>query len=82
MGLAEGKDERDRFAKMAGETFKEGEWNTFRILCEGDRIRIWVNGVLTTDVKDDIFSKGSIALQHHGKGGVHQFRNIRIRTIK
>lgn len=76
-----GKEETERFRKMSQGAFKDGEWNKFRIRCEGDRIQIWVNGVETADVRDDRFTKGSVALQHHGKGGLHRFRNIRIRKL-
>lgn len=77
-----GADESKRFKEMAGDAFRTGEWNHFRIRCEGKRIQIRVNGTLTADVEDDRFAKGSIALQHHGKGDVHRFRNIRIRPLK
>jgi hypothetical protein len=71
----------DAFYKAAGDCFKVNEWNTFRIRCEGKRIQIWVNGHQTADVTDDKYSKGSIALQHHGKGDVHRFRNVRIKKL-
>ena len=75
------KEESAKFKEMAGESFKVGEWNALRVLCEGDHIRIWVNDTLTADVRDKRFAKGAVALQHHGKGDVHRFRNIRIRKV-
>ncbi len=77
-----GKEETERFHKMAGDSFKDGQWNKFRIRCQGDHIEIWVNDVQTADVHDDRFRRGSVALQHHGKGDVHQFRNVRIRPME
>jgi len=57
-------------------------WNKYRIECRGDWIRIWVNGVLTTDERDPVDQYGPIALQHHGeKGQVYRFRNIRIQDL-
>lgn len=76
-----GKEETKRFADMAGDTFKAGQWNHFRIRNVGSSIQIWVNGVLTADVEDERYTSGSIALQHHGKGDVHRFRNVRIKTL-
>ena len=76
-----GRSESERFTKMVGDSFKVGTWNRFRIRCEGDHIVIHLNGVLTADVHDDRFDGGAIALQHHGKGAIHRFRNIRIRPL-
>lgn len=76
-----GDDEAARFREMAGDSFQPDDWNQIRIHCEGERIQVWVNDALTADVADATFAEGSIALQHHGKGGVHRFRNVRIREI-
>ncbi|NNM30504.1 MAG: sulfatase-like hydrolase/transferase [Akkermansiaceae bacterium] len=76
-----GAAEKKRFREMAGDCFQPEEWNAIRIRAEADRIRTWVNGVLTADVRDEKFSRGAVALQHHGKGGLHRFRKIRIREI-
>ena len=76
------KEEKARFEKMAGDCFKDGAWNRFKIRCVGKKIQIWVNGVLTADLEDELFSSGVVALQHHGKGDVHRFRNIRLRPLK
>ena len=60
-------------------------WNDYRILCEGPRIRIWLNGKLTVDYteKDDnIADSGIIGLQiHGGPPSEAWYRNIRIREI-
>ena len=70
------------FCKRAGDCFKRDGWNTYRIECRGDSLKISVNGVVTTDVKDSVDPQGYIALQHHGeKGQVYRFRNIRIQEI-
>jgi hypothetical protein len=57
--------------------FKKGEWNKFRVLCEGDRYRTWVNGVPVADVRDGLDATGLLGLQVHGipKGqGPYQVR--------
>jgi hypothetical protein len=63
-------------------SFKRYDWNKYRIHAEGNRIRIWVNGVLCNDLTDDLDAEGHIGIQHHGeKGKVYRFRNIRIREL-
>lgn len=62
--------------------FKNGEWNKYRILAEGDHIQVWVNEIQTTDFHDSEDAEGHVAIQHHGEDGlVYQFRNLRIREI-
>jgi len=71
------------FRGRAGDSFKRDDWNTYRIECVGDSIKIFVNGTLCTDVKDSMDAQGYIALQHHGeKGKVYRFRNVRIKVLK
>lgn len=70
----------------ARNAFKEGQWNHYRIVAQGDRIRSWVNGVPCADFQDDLDAGGLIGLQVHGikKGsGPYQvrWRNIRIREL-
>ena len=69
------------FYKVAGDCYKAGEWNKFRIKVVGEHIQVWINGHKTTDIKDKRFKKGQIALQHHGKGAMHYFRNIRVKNL-
>ena len=77
-----GAEQAKQFAAMSKDAFDNEKWNTFRIRCEGDHIEIWVNDKQTADVHDDRFTKGNIALQHHGKGGLHRFRNVKLRELK
>ncbi|WP_041522722.1 3-keto-disaccharide hydrolase [Gilvimarinus agarilyticus] len=67
--------------------FKAGQWNHYKISARGPDIKIWVNDVLTTHVKDTHLSEGFIGIQHHGSQGFAQrgdtaytvkFRNISI----
>jgi len=66
--------------------FKKNEWNKFRVEAIGHSIKVWVNGVQTIDLVDDMTASGFIALQVHNireesKAGkeIH-YRNIRIKT--
>jgi hypothetical protein len=72
------------FRKRAGEAFKRNEWNKYRITCQGKKIKIEVNGVVTTEVEDDMDASGPVGIQHHGeKGGqIYRFRNLRIKELK
>ncbi len=71
------------FRKRAGDSFKRHDWNTYRITCQGKKIKIEVNGVVTTEVEDGVDASGPIGIQHHGeKGQTYRFRNLRIRELK
>jgi hypothetical protein len=71
------------FKQRAAGAFKRNDWNTYRITCQGNKIKIEVNGVTTTDITDDRDSTGPIAIQHHGeKGATYRFRNLRIKELK
>jgi hypothetical protein len=76
------KKSEDAFRERAGDTFERNDWNTYRITCQGDKIKIEVNGVVTTDVQDDMDISGIIGIQHHGeKGQTYRFRNLRIKEL-
>jgi hypothetical protein len=62
--------------------FKPGEWNHYRVVCIGNRIRAWVNGVATADFADtaDVAdAEGFIGLQvHSGSTCDMRWRNLRL----
>ena len=69
------------------EKYKPGEWNTYRIVCEGPGISIYLNGALMSRITDHRFtertSRGIIALQMHpGPPMKVQFKNIRLKTLR
>jgi hypothetical protein len=73
----------EAFVKQAGDCFKRDGWNKYKIQCEGDRLRIWVNDVLTTDHKDATDASGPLGIQHHGEAGqVYRYRNLRVKELK
>jgi Domain of Unknown Function (DUF1080) len=77
------KASEEAFRARAGDAFKRNDWNTYRIECRGKSLKIFVNGVLTTDIEDDTDASGVIAIQHHGeKGQTYKFRNLRIQELK
>lgn len=72
-------------AFTAGKTFKHNDWNHLRIICEGSRVRTWVNGVVGADLTDAKgAADGFIALQVHAgpEGHRYFFKNIQVRELK
>ena len=70
-------------------TFKDGQWNKYRVVAKGPRIQVWINGKQISDLVDeDMYEshpKGFIGLQVHGVGNRGPFevawRNIKIREL-
>ncbi len=56
------------------------KWNRYKIRNEKDHLQVWVNGVLTADLKDQDLAVGPIALQAAESGRI-LFRNIRLTKI-
>ena len=66
------------------EILKEGDWNTMRILCQGDRVQTWLNGEPMVDIRDEKIGAGNgrIALQIHDGGGIKvRWRNLHVREL-
>ena len=63
---------------------REG-WNRYRILAEGPRIRLWINGRQTVDyveTDDSVARRGRICLQiHSGPPGEARFMDLRMRGM-
>lgn len=76
------------------ENYKADAWNEYIIRCEGPRVRIWLNGVKTTDYIEPytdspfegigtIAQEGYIALQiHEGKASEVWYKDIFIEELK
>ena len=81
--LAHEEESTAHFAKPeVRDALKRNGWNTYKITCKGDSIRIEVNGVVTTEITDDTDSSGPIGIQHHGEDGqIYRFRNISITKL-
>jgi len=64
---------------------REGDWNEFRILAEGPRIRSWINGVPTfdyTEADPQVPLDGRIGIQIHGGGQARvEVKEISIREL-
>jgi len=55
--------------KKIAKHVKKGDWNDYRILCQGKRLQFWINGQPTityTEKKASARTKGEIAFKLHG----------------
>lgn len=86
--------DESRRAKFLGErvkpeelarVLKPGDWNDYRIRCEGPRIQLWLNGLLTTDYTETdpaIPQSGHIAVQiHAGQPSEANYRNLELTEL-
>ena len=76
-GEGQGKAFED---KIRGNLNKD-DWNHYRVRAVGPRIQTWLNDKPVADIENDKILKGYFGIQHHGKGGVVRFKNIRARRI-
>jgi type 1 glutamine amidotransferase len=62
-----------------------GEWNTYELLVQGERLQVLLNGVKVNDfVNTDparSLTSGHIGLRNNGTGDDVSFRNVRIREL-
>lgn len=63
---------------------KEGEWNEMQIRVKGNRVMVWLNDELMTDLKDKKIGKanGVVALQIHDGGNIKvRWKDLYIKEI-
>ena len=66
--------------------FQNGQWNQFRVEAIGHSIQVWVNGIQTVAMVDDMSAEGFFGLQVHSirdaalAGKTVRWRNMRILT--
>ncbi|MGW0424039.1 ThuA domain-containing protein [Streptomyces sp. NPDC003015] len=62
-----------------------GEWNTYEIRVQGERVRVWLNGVKINDFTNTDPARslrdGHVGIQNHGADDQVSFRDIRIREL-
>ncbi|WP_435270360.1 ThuA domain-containing protein [Streptomyces sp. 1222.5] len=62
-----------------------GEWNTYEIRVQGERLRVWLNGVKINDFTNTDPARslrdGHIGIQNHGTGDDVSFRDVRIKEL-
>ena len=71
--------------------FRDGEWNRYRVVAEGPRIRTWIGGEAVSDlVHEKMYAshpRGFIGLQVHGVGRGQgpfevRWRDLRLRELR
>ena len=73
--------------RKGSDALKNGKWNKFRVVCKGNNIKTWINGIAIADLTDEKGSReGLIGLQVHGVGKrteplLVRWRNIKIRKL-
>lgn len=98
-GLIAGRGEKSNFAADGKKTveplgdpaellkhYKPGDWNTYRVICRGPEITLFINDVMMCQITDHRGSqaeaRGIIALQMHpGPPMKVQFKNLRIKSL-
>lgn len=64
---------------------RKGEWNEYRIRCDGGRVQLWLNGEQTVDYREEdpaIEQGGLIGLQiHSGAPSEAWYKDIEIREL-
>lgn len=78
-GLAKAKVTRDA-DKVLTLRKKTGDWQSYVITAQGDRLEVKLNGETVTHAEGLSTEPGFIGLQ--GEGGQLEFKNLRIREIK
>lgn len=62
-----------------------GQWNTYEIRVEGERLRVWLNGVQINDFTNTDPTRslrdGHVGIQNHGADDQVSFRDIRIKEL-
>jgi hypothetical protein len=71
--------------EVIAKALKNDDWNEYVIRCEGPRIRLWLNGVMTVDYTEPepgIGQSGLIAVQIHGGAkAVASYKDIVIEEL-
>ena len=57
-----------------------GQWNTMDVVCSGNTIEVYVNGILLNKGTNTSVNSGSISLQSEGKD--IEFRNVFLTSLK
>jgi hypothetical protein len=72
----------DGWKGKAEKVVKLKDWNDYEIFCDGDHIKLTLNGLVTADLHDSAHLEGIIAFQlHRGPPMEVYFRNVRIKIL-
>ena len=84
IGGASFAEHTERFSRRTAKRYPAaerplGEWNRMEIICEGDRIEVWVNGIRQNSATASSLEHGFIALQ--SEGAPIAFRRVHLRPL-
>ncbi len=79
--LSPNKDNAGEVSKLIAEAKKTKDWNKLRVVCEGPRIRTYLNDTMISDIQHKGSLSGYFGIQHHGHGGIVRFRNLRVKKM-
>lgn len=70
--------------ELAKSAYKNDDWNSYRVLVEGDTIQVWINGTQISNGKDtrSQFKNGLLGFQVHGIGKRTETFQVRWKNIK
>ena len=70
--------------KLTNGVYKKTDWNSYRILVQGETIQVWINGTQISNDKDTRthFKNGRLGFQVHGVGGRKDPLSVRWKNIK
>jgi hypothetical protein len=71
----------NEIARTTGQPKTTGQWNSFEITAEGERLVVRLNGQTTVDVRNSQHARGTIALQKFSSDGQVRFRNIKLKPL-
>ena len=58
-----------------------GEWNEAEIVCQGDRMAVYINGVLQNECSG-VNTRGTCYIALQSEGGTLEFRNVYLTDVK
>ncbi|MEX2580160.1 MAG: sulfatase-like hydrolase/transferase [Verrucomicrobiales bacterium] len=75
------EEDKEEYLEAIEGVLKSGDWNTFRVVCQGPSITTYVNGKQIAQIEDSQSLRGFFGIQHHGKGGTIRFRDVKAREL-
>jgi len=70
--------------EIANKAYKKEDWNSYRVVVQGETIQVWINGTQISNGKDtrSKFTKGRLGFQVHGIGKRTDTFQVRWKNIK
>lgn len=75
------KTEHEEYNILIKDLFIAQNWNHFRVVCKESTATTFLNDQQIAKVDSIKEISGHFGIQHHGKGGIVKFRNLRARKL-